>query len=78
MNTRMLLFITIMLVIIGVLCYEARPEDTQEVESSYIKEAVEFEYKNHSYIMFTTNTIGRYSKCGVVHNPNCKCQIGNK
>lgn len=70
MKIRILLAL-IILSIAGIICYTARLKNAQEVESSCIKEAVEFEYKNHSYILFATGPFGKYNS-GVVHNPSCQ------
>ena len=49
-----------------------QPANAEKVDPSiFFDEIYEFNYEEHSYIYFQSS-YGRYSKAGVVHNPECK------
>lgn len=53
---------------------EVQPANEKKVDPViFFDEIYKFKYEEHSYIYFQSS-YGRYSKAGVVHNPECeKC-----
>lgn len=53
---------------------EVPPANEKKVDAViFFDEIYKFKYEEHSYIYFQSS-YGRYSKAGVVHNPECeKC-----
>lgn len=67
-------FILILATIATVGCgnVEAPPANEKKVDPViFFDEIYKFNYEEHSYIYFQSS-YGRYSKAGVVHNPECK------
>jgi hypothetical protein len=54
---------------------EVPPANEKKVDPViFFDEIYKFKYEEHSYIYFQSS-YGRYSKAGVVHNPECeKCK----
>ncbi len=51
---------------------EVPPANEKKVDPViFFDEIYKFKYEEHSYIYFQSS-YGRYSKAGVVHNPECK------
>lgn len=46
-------------------------ERVNKKSNDVFTDVVEFEYKNHEYIMFKNGMT--YTDSGIVHNPDCKC-----
>ena len=68
------IFILILATIATVGCgnVEAPPANEKKVDPViFFDEIYKFNYEEHSYIYFQSS-YGRYSKAGVVHNPECK------
>ena len=68
------IFILILSTIATVGCgnVEAPPANEKKVDPViFFDEIYKFNYEEHSYIYFQSS-YGRYSKAGVVHNPECK------
>ena len=73
------LFIIFTAVTVFMLCgciNENITEDIPTQEKIPWDRVTEFEYKGHKYIKFMSTYGSGYA--GVVHNPECKCQHGNK
>lgn len=60
--------------IVGCGNVEVPPANEKKVDPViFFDEIYKFKYEEHSYIYFQSS-YGRYSKAGVVHNPECeKC-----
>ena len=63
------------IVIVGCGRTEVPPANEKKVDPViFFDEIYKFKYEEHSYIYFQSS-YGRYSKAGVVHNPECqKCR----
>lgn len=60
------------IVIVGCGSTEVPPANEKKVDPViFFDEIYKFKYEEHSYIYFQSS-YGRYSKAGVVHNPECK------
>lgn len=58
--------------IVGCGNVEVPPANEKKVDPViFFDEIYKFNYEEHSYIYFQSS-YGRYSKAGVVHNPECK------
>lgn len=58
--------------IVGCGNVEVPPANEKKVDPViFFDEIYKFKYEEHSYIYFQSS-YGRYSKSGVVHNPECK------
>jgi hypothetical protein len=58
--------------IVGCGNVEVPPANEKKVDPViFFDEIYKFKYEEHSYIYFQSS-YGRYSKAGVVHNPECK------
>jgi hypothetical protein len=60
------------IVVVGCGNVEVPPANEKKVDPViFFDEIYKFKYEEHSYIYFQSS-YGRYSKAGVVHNPECK------
>jgi hypothetical protein len=60
------------IVVVGCGKVEVPPANEKKVDPViFFDEIYKFKYEEHSYIYFQSS-YGRYSKAGVVHNPECK------